>query len=56
MDIKKMKHHLYQIYYGGWKNKLPNIWYCEICHAILLKHGELLHMYTEKTHRVFNDK
>ncbi len=30
-----MKHHEYQIYYGGFKIKLPNIRYCKTCHMIV---------------------
>ncbi len=30
-----MKHHEYQIYYGGFKIKLPNIRYCKTCHQII---------------------
>ncbi len=30
-----MKHHLYQIYFGGWYEKLPNHYYCETCNAII---------------------
>jgi len=26
-----MKHHLYQIYYGGFKIKLTDMYYCKIC-------------------------
>ncbi len=26
-----MKHHLYQIYYGGWKTKLLKQYYCKTC-------------------------
>ncbi len=26
-----MKHHLYQIYYGGWKKKYKFLFYCETC-------------------------
>ncbi len=25
------KHHLYQIYYGGWKVKLKEQYYCKVC-------------------------
>ncbi len=28
---KAMKHHLYQIYYGGWKIKLKDQFYCSEC-------------------------
>jgi len=30
-----MKHHLYQIYYGGWKIKLPQSYWCDDCATIL---------------------
>ncbi len=30
-----MKHHEYQIYYGGIKEKLPRIAYCKTCGAIV---------------------
>ncbi len=29
-----MKHHLYQIYYGGWKVKLIDAYYCRDCDKI----------------------
>jgi len=30
-----MKHHLYQLYYGGFKEKLINHYYCETCRGII---------------------
>ncbi len=30
-----MKHHEYQIYYGGWKIKLKGLWYCKDCHSVV---------------------
>ncbi len=30
-----MKHHLYQIYYGGFKQKLANWYYCETCNGMI---------------------
>ncbi len=39
-----MKHHLYQIYYGGFKIKLKNNFYCLTCNKLYNKqnpHPEL---------------
>ncbi len=30
-----MKHHLYQIYYGGFKHKLKNWKYCKECNLVI---------------------
>ncbi len=30
-----MKHHLYQIYYGGFKEKLTGKYYCKTCNGII---------------------
>ncbi len=30
-----MKHHEYQIYYGGFKRKVKGLYYCKDCHAVV---------------------
>jgi len=30
-----MKHHLYQLYYGGFKYKIKNTYYCQTCDLIV---------------------
>ncbi len=34
-----MKHHEYQIYYGGFKIKLKNLFWCKQCKIIYLKNS-----------------
>jgi len=34
--LEAMKHHLYQIYYGGFKIKLSKVYYCKQCKTIII--------------------
>ncbi len=40
-----MKHHLYQIYYGGFKTKLKDYFYCKDCDSILDNADTFNHKY-----------
>jgi len=64
-----MKHHLYQIYYGGFKTLLPNAYYCSICNMLMDSnhhkiqhlqkipiHGDKIQLQPDKKQRHFNDK
>ncbi len=37
-----MKHHEYQIYYGGFKEKLYNTYYCKTCGAVVNQKHKIL--------------
>ncbi len=59
-----MKHHLYQIYYGGFKIKIKNFYYCKICDLSNdspmfdddSHYRDKAHLKPYKTHRPSNDK
>jgi len=59
-----MKHHLYQIYYGGFKHKLENSFWCDECHSIISRYNKLppythrdkTQLQPGKQQRHFNDK
>ncbi len=36
-----MKHHLYQIYFGGFKHKIAYTYYCSDCFAIITSKSNL---------------
>ncbi len=36
-----MKHHEYQIYYGGFKILLPYLYYCKDCKSIINLNGNI---------------
>ncbi len=48
-----MKHHEYQIYYGGFKKKLNKMYFCEDCNKILTK---LQHQIIVRSHKKQTDK
>ncbi len=43
-----MKHHLYQIYYGGFKVKLVNTYYCKACDSLVSDKGYCIPSYHPK--------
>ncbi len=49
-----MKHHEYQIYYGGFKNKIESLAYCYDCSAIVAspEHKILIKLKNHKTTKV----
>ncbi len=51
-----MKHHLYQIYYGGWKIKINNQFYCEECHKISHLDKFTLEIHRNKTQIITRQK
>ncbi len=44
-----MKHHEYQVYYGGFKKKLKNKFYCKDCNAILIQVNNKLYFLDQKS-------
>ncbi len=43
-----MKHHLFQIYYGGFKTKLKGAQFCKHCNAVVLDDDEFNWVYTKE--------
>ncbi len=40
MNSAANRHHEYQIYYGGFKVKIPNLYYCKECDEITTQMSE----------------
>ncbi len=49
-----MKHHLYQIYYGGWKIKLTKQYYCKDC-DLFIDENPVKISYNETRQKLLDD-